>query len=677
MILFTRLMRRMTAFVLCSAALLNAQAMEPTGVKVFPIKEFFYDASQQSALDVRFLDAINARGIPSLSNGLATSLNTAFAGKIGPLNIHTAGRTYVLSFHVTRATSYVVEKGNGNSDVVATLTASLYFTNVLTGEILTTFTDTMVGRAVIANTDDPNRIKAKLFSEQIDSIMSSLVADAAKHFKPIVVDVQIVDRVENLLILDTGFGKGIQIGDSLDGPNGELIQVVYSAEGYSVATRVLADTAKPGDIFQKVMAHPADGKAKPPAVVLAESVPKNFSSEYVKQIFSDAVGGRAPFGMVQVNVGFGKLLKAVMQDSSVSLSSTDLAKRRPPDLFIRLRVADPIIYEAGTNLDFKKVRHYETVAFADVVDTTGRVNFSAIGKDVINDDISRNIGPGFDERREVSVKNALLNLAENLAKLGDVRREQTPITSATSAEVYISGAGKVFSQNQKGFLLHKLKVQFGKDSRSIWVPTTEAFVDATEDGSKVRLSLGLPLTGVDTKLLPTDVFEVERLGITPRSAYAMEVCGPSESLGTVLTPSLMDFTSHAVGNQMPGMLYVRQVTNLADELIGQQTNFVSSVKWKFPKIELCVQPVERISIAEDVCNGTQCERPITARYTLRVKTASEVLTRTTFETQFKSSGFYKQSTPAAQIQKLIYADLVDEAQVLLDKAANKITFVKQ
>ncbi len=669
-------MRRLVLLLACAGALLDAHALEAKGVKVFPVKDFFFDSSAQSVLDAQFLEAVKARGTLSLAKGVGATLHTAFAGKIGPLDIHTVGRTFVVSFHVARATSYVVDKGNGNSDVVATVTASLYFTNVLTGEILTTFSDTVVGRAVIANTDDVKRTKAGLFSAQIDAVMQGLAADAAQHFNPVTVDTHVVDVIGNQLVLDAGFAKGIQIGDSLDGLGGELIQVVYSAETYSLATRVLADTAKPGDTFQRIMAHASDGRVKPPAVVLAESVPAKYAPEYVTQIFTDALGGKAPFSMVQVNTGFGNMLRSLMQDNSVNLSASDLAKKRPPELFVRLRVAEPILYEAGTNLDFKKVRHYETVAFADVVDTSGRVNFSAIGKDVINDDISSNIGPGFDERREVSVKNALLNLAEQLGKLGDVRREQTAITNASTSEATISSAGKVFSQQQKGFLLHKFKVQFGKDSRLLWIPVTEAYVDGTEEGNKVRLSFGAPVIQGETKLLAADVFEVERLGVTPRSANTMEVCGPSESLGSILTPSLMDFTSQAMGHQMPGMLYVPSIKGRADELIGPGNNFASNVKWKFPAIGFCIQPVERVNAADDVCTGAQCERPLTARYTLRVKAGNEVLTRTTFETQFKSTGFYKQSTPASQIQKLINADLIDEAQVLLDKAADKITFVK-
>jgi hypothetical protein len=44
-----------------------------------------------------------------------------------------------------------------------------------------------------------------------------------------------------------------------------------------------------------------------------------------------------------------------------------------------------------------------------------------------------------------------------------------------------------------------------------------------------------------------------------------------------------------------------------------------------------------------------------------------------FEVQFKSTGFYKQ-TAGETLNRLIEADVVDEAQVLLLKAAEKIVF---
>lgn len=666
--MFTRMHR---AAVIASVLLTNPTVWAANEAKVFPVQAFFRDDSSASTLDPRFLSKVESLGIARLSEKVYTSLNTALKSKIGVLNNQTAGRTFAVSFHVTRASSYLVDKGNGNSDLVASLTASLYFTNVLTGEILTNITNSVVGRAVISNSSKINDEKDNLFGEQLDKLMSELINDAATKFNPSVIDIKITDRVGKLLILDAGYGKGIQVGDSLNDSSDQLIEVIYAAEGYSVAQPILADNVGSGAVFQKYMSHAADGKVKPRTVVLVEALPDKFSKEYITQIFSDAVGGRAPLSMIQVNPGFSSLLRTVVQQASLSLHDT--ARRKTPELFIRLRVAEPIIYEAGTNLDFKTVRHYETLAFADIVDTSGRVNFSAIGKDVINDDITRNIGPGITERREISVKNALIDLANQMAKLSELRREQTEVLASANGDVHIASVGKIFSPKQKGVILHRAKVQLGKAGQQVWIPTTEASVESVEDPNQVRLGLGLPFNQESEKLNSGDVFEVQRLGVTPRTAQTILVCGPSESLGTVLTPNLIDLVSHALGSKMPGMLYAPSVVESANNLIGPVTGFASKVAWKMPLPGMCVQPVERVNASDDVCTN-QCERPITARYTLRVKAGDTVVSRTGFEIQFKSTGFYKQSTKTEQLKRLIDADLVDEAQAMIEKAADQITF---
>jgi hypothetical protein len=336
-------------------------------------------------------------------------------------------------------------------------------------------------------------------------------------------------------------------------------------------------------------------------------------------------------------------------------------------------VAEPIIYEAGTNLDFKTVRHYETLAFADVVDTSGRVNFSAIGKDVINDEITRNIGPGITERREVSVKNALTDLANQVAKLSDLKRDHTDVRSGANGEVYVSGAGKQFSLMEKGVILHKTKVQLGNKVQQVWIPIAVASVEAVEDPNQQQLGL-LYSFGVNSeKLNAGDVFEVQRLGAIPRSIKTYIICGPIESLGTEVTPSLVDLANHALGTKMPGMLYAPTVIESANNLIGPATGFSSKVKWTMPQPSMCVQPVERVTVGEDVCTA-QCERPITARYTLRVKSGIDIVSRTGLEIKFQSTGFYAQNTKSDQVKQLINADLIDEAQVLLEKVASNIYF---
>jgi hypothetical protein len=637
--------------------------------RVFPVKAFFYDDTKDSKLDSRFRDQVKATTQVVLAAKVHQALEQQLKEKVGELNRNTAGRTFTVSFHVTRATSFSVEKGNGNADILASVTAALYFTNVMTGEILTTISRSMVSRAVVPSNGGMDAEKNKLFTQALDTLIVDLAEAASKSFSPVVVETTVMDQVGDLLVLDAGYAKGVQSGDSLNDISGQLLEVVYAGQHYSVAQRILADKVTSGSVFHKYLSRAADGKIRPRTVVLVESLPANYSDNYIAQLFSELVGDTAPLTMVQVNPGFSDLLSKVVQQAT--LGSHDTARREIPDLFIRLRVAEPVMYEAKTNLAFETTRHYQTLAFADVVDPSGRVNFSVVGKDEISDKISSGIGAGFAERREVSIKNALTDLAQKLAELSELQRDQSEVVASTSEDAHVNSLGKTFSSKQKGVLLRKAKVRFGKDNQQLLIPVTEAFVESGGGSGQTRLGLGLPLDTKSDKVSPGDVFEIQRLGPLPRSAQAFAVCGPVESLGNINTSSFLEMTGNALGQRMPGVMYVPEIVNLAKH-IGPINNFKRSVKWDIPPVGICIQPVERVNGSEDQCS-TQCERQITARYTLRIKSGTEILSRVGFESQFKSTGFYKQIEPQ-HLKSLIDADLIDEAKTLLDKAADKVVF---
>jgi hypothetical protein len=663
-------------FSICNLLVPAALALHVSAVwaaevaKVFPVKGFFYDDAKDSKLDPGFRAHVATMKPAALADRVHQALEGSLAGKIGQLDKNTAGRTFTASFHVTRATSFSVDKGNGNSDILASVTASLYFTNITTGEILTTISRSVVSRAVVDGNADMDVEKGKLFTQALDTLIVDLAGEASKKFSPVVVETAVVDQVGDLLVLDAGYAKGFQAGDQLNSSQSQLIDVVYAAENYSIAVRVVADGVAPGSVFQKYLSQAADGKDRKRTVVLVESLPNEFSKNYIAQIFSELVGDTTPLTVVQVNPSFQKLLSTVVQQASISQDET--TQRQPPGLFIRLRVAEPIMYEVKTNLDFETIRHYETLAFADIVDTSGLVNFSVVGKDVIDDKITSNIGPGFAERREVSVKNALTDLASKLASLTEPKRVQAEVLSGTSEGANINIQGKAFQINQEGVLLRMAKVRFGSGSRQILIPSTHASVEAGEDNGQARIRFGAPFDMNSGAANPGDVFEIQRIGTPPRSAQAFAICGPSESLGTTNTPLLMEMTGLALGKRMPGMMYVPEIAGLTNGVIGQDTGFKSAVPWAIPRPGICIQPVERVNQAADQCD-TQCERPITARYTLRIKSDAGILSRVGFESQFKSTGFYKQ-TQLQHLKSLIDVDLIDEAQTLLDKAADKVSF---
>lgn len=489
---------RWIARSVCSLVLvapLLAQSAEPA--KLFPVQGFFYDSAEDSKLDPLFREFVRQQSVASLAKRVHDALVPAFGARVGRLDQRSAGNTFAVSFHITRANSFVVDKGNGNSDVVVTLTGGVYFTNVISGEILTTLSRTVISRAVVARQADLATERRGLFGQALDTLLVDLTTEAPKNFNPVIIETQLTDRLGGLLVFDAGYKQGISAGDRLEDSADNLVDIVYAAENYSVGRMVVDANLSLGSTFQKFNAHPASGKDRPRVAVVVESLPAGYGKDYIARMFSEFLGDGAPLSVVQINTGFTQLLRTVREQDGVELSAMKPAERQPPGFLIRLRVPEPVFYEAGTNLDFEKQRYYESRAFADVIDNTGRVIFSAVGVDVIKDKIVRGIGPGPDERREVLIKNALTDLGKKLAQIGEVSRDRAEIVSVSDSDYQINSQGRVYSERQQGIVLHKTSARAGKEKREILMPLFEASVKDPA-WQKTTLSLGLP---IDTSML--------------------------------------------------------------------------------------------------------------------------------------------------------------------------------
>lgn len=666
-------MRTYPRCLLSLACLVPLTTLGAQEAKVFPVRGFFYDASADSKLDPLFRQHIQTQSAAELSAQIHGALSQAFGARVGRLNQSTAGNTFAVSFHVTRANSFVVDKGNGNSDVLATVTGSIYFTNVISGEILTTLSRTVISRGVAANSADLGAERRQLFHQALDTLVKDLMQEAPKQFQPVVIEARLTDRSGELLVLDAGYRQGLAAGDSVEDSADNLIQVVYAAENYAVAKPVLASNLNLGTVFQKFSAYAASGQDRPRVAVMVEKLPEGYAKDYIARLFSELLGDAAPLSVVQINTGFTQLLQTVREQDGVELSTSQSTGRRPPSLIVRLRIPDTIYFEAGTNLNFEKVRRYETRAFADVIDNSGRIIFSTVGTDVISDKIVRGIGPGFEERREVSIKNALTDLSKKLVQIGELKRDRADIVATQGSSYQVNSHGRVYGERQPGVILRKAMARVGNDTKDVLLPTVEASVDVFTGQSLTTLKQGLPIDAGHDKVAVGDLFEVQRLGTPVRSAATLAVCGPSEKLGNTRTHALMEVSSLLLSQKMPGMLYATEAPSLTQGVIGPQSGFASSYPWNLPAVTYCIQPVERVNVGAEACTQ-QCERPIVSRYTLRVKRGDEILNRVTFESQFKSTGYYANSTAPQDINRLLDADVLDEALVVLEKAVDKISF---
>ena len=651
-------------------AMASPGALAAAEAKVYPVRGVFWDSGEGKAIDQRFMQTLD---MPKVSQQVKDALDTAFSGRTGELTQKTGAHTFAVSFHLTRMATYTARKPDGNVEIRTPVTGSIYFTNVLTGEILFTATSTNAALSLVSGKalgEAALRAEAdKLYAASLSALIEQLCKQANAGFQPRALEAKVTALHNGMLLLAGGYQQGFQSGDSLEDEQSNLIRVVYAGPDYAVAQPVLADGVQPGASFRKYVVGKIDGRLRPRATVVVDQVAPGFSQEYVAQLFSEELGQQAPLTMVQVNRNFAALLKSIAQQASLATAST--AQRDTPDLLIRLRVADPILYEARTNLGFRTVRSFEANAYAEIIDTSGRVLFTSAGHERQKIEVNN----GFDldpaARREIAIKNVLLNLAQQMGKLAEAKPDATTVARVNADGIFLPTPAKVYPQQAAGYLLRPTEFKLNGKTVKLLFPLSEA-VAARRIGNETLVATVIPL-GRD-KAVPAagDVFETLQLGVTPKSAAAFSLCGDSETLGALRTPEFENLASMALAKAMPGNYYAPDIKAIADDTVNGGTGFRSAIKWTIPAVPSCVQPVQRVDLAGEEC-GEQCQKNVTARYTMRIREGGVVGARVGLESKFKTSG-YEKSTGAEAIDALIRSDLVDEAQQLLGSIAAKLVF---
>lgn len=641
-------------------------------VSVYPIKGVFINEvhdKEQTAISAEFVKYLNDNTKSELANLVKLKLESAFESRIAQLNAQNVSSNYAISFHITRASLYKTPKADGNYEIRTPITASIFFTNVLTGEILFTVTSTFSTVANIALAEGllSESELYKLYTNSLNGLVTDLVNKAKSEFQPKVIEVKI-DKIENgLIYLSGGFKNGIQTGDNLDDENSNLIRVIYSSENYSLAQAVIAPDIKISQVFRKFILSKIDGKPRPRVSVLMENAPTGFGVDYLTELFSEELGSKAPVSMVLINKGFSTLVKTVIQQAE--LSSKLVGQRETPDLLIKLSVPEPIVTELQTNLKFKTKREFDSIVFAEVVDSSGRVLLSTSNSEKQSIDITSGLDLDPNSRKEIVLKNALIGLAEKLSNQLESKIARLKIESVINEDLIVSTDGKNYPLRQSGFLLKKASTS------NLLIPNSEGYIDAINNDRSMRIAKLLPFVKGASEIGVGDIFEMQLVGAVPHTSKTFSMCQDTVKLGDIDHPYYSIQVQDFLAKNMPGVFFDPSLPKLADDFISPFTGFSKKIDWKIIKPEFCVEPVHRIDFVEMACTEF-CQSSINLRLTLRVKKDGDILNKYGLEKKMKSSGYVK-GEKESTLKNLLSMDIAEEAAPLLDSITSKLNFNTQ
>jgi len=537
--------------------------------------------------------------------GLQNSFPDQIVANISQKTKH---RTYVASLEVIRASKYVVNK-DSTAEIFLPVTLSLKLTNILSGEVIYSDSATLSQPIKVLSSElDSVATKAEIekkFQSTLLTLTQQVTKDLKSKFKVTEIQTNVIDSWKSYLVLDKGFNQGIAKGDELSSVDGDLIRIVHADSDYAVAIPVLMlNKAK---TFSKISTNTRQALNKPKALVVDVLTYQGESKDLVEQIFSDAGGEKASFTLTPVNKRYSALAQSIAEQTELA-QAEDINQRELPEFFIRINVMPAIAYEQAVGkMTQQQVVHSEV--FAEMIDRSGRVIFSAHATDEIKEIISQGMGFSLEARKEISLKNALIQLGQKFQKGIQFTRSDLKVSGSSQQNINIEDKGERLSVGMKVHVYNQQKVA----QRNVLIPTWEATV-IERNGSQVKAQLDFPVS--DNDRLPVhsgDVILVDSNAAVGDSKLARVFCPNmhTEQVGEIPFYGFGPLIYHAFSSESKRPFYAtgsgfRGQTALKDAVIQltENSGFKKNLDLKFylPRDE-CLQPVFKIQVKE---NSIKC-----------------------------------------------------------------------
>lgn len=476
---------------------------------VFGLDDSCRQQDKNSAIDCLFHEAVKSPEYrEELRALLLAQVTAAFPSYITDnITSKTRNQTWVVSTEVVRASRYTVTKAS-TVEVFLPITVSLKITNILSGEVLFSRSHTEIQPtsflAADLEAEQTKEVIRQQYQKLLKSSLEGVIRQASQSFQPAQISTKVQKVWKGYLILDKGLDAGIGNNDELIQSEGSSIRVIHAEANYAVAIPILGKDIRKEMVFEKIATSTRNAVRKPKALLADVSVPTGASANLVEQLFSDNLG-EAAFSLIPVNARFSQLSQAISQETDLSqdsIAGLDTGKSansnfRPlPELFLRISVAEPLVYSIASATGDTLHRVVESRVYGDMLDNTGRVVFATQAKDRIEEKIPKGIGFDNESRVEVVTKNALLDLAKQFSsnikfnrfslKVNDTKEDTFDVLDA-SGQLQTGAAIKVFRQVQA-------------DDIDALIPLWEARVEQ-RNGDVAVARLLLPINSVPEQTL--------------------------------------------------------------------------------------------------------------------------------------------------------------------------------
>lgn len=442
-------------------------------IQVYPVQALF--VSDKAKENEQFRKAISSDNLGTdrkyAVSRFLDEFKKQFPNYASTINDRNKYSTFAVFLQIPRVSQYKIVKSDTLVDLYLPMTMTVSFANMGTGEVLYTYTYTYYSKreATFASLKDET-VTSELYRETFDSLLQKVILNAKENFKPFTVSAVIKKEWQGLYLLDKGDSQGVIKGDTLVGPGGLPLTVVYAAGKYSVAQPIMGEP-KIGMAFTKLSNGNMDEMKKPKVMLMPGVAVKNGTNlpeQMIYQLFTNALGKNAAFSLISIDKGFYDVQRVVTQETGLTQAVTQ--QRELPEYYLRLQFNGPVSATLISNKADVTYDEHSVRACGDFLDRSGRVLYGKCVDEKISDEIVRGIRFLKEDREEVVVKNVIIKLADDFIQAVKFKRFELPINDSVGDSVTIKDKAGLLAIGDNGYVFSNIGKIDGIDG-DVHMPT--------------------------------------------------------------------------------------------------------------------------------------------------------------------------------------------------------------
>lgn len=609
---------------LCAGLSCLAQAAGPALYPVRQLIGYGGDATQKKLLDPLFVAALESRGAAHYVQLWQDEFARQFAERAATtIDGRNRLKTFAASLQLTRASHYQVPGLDGTVTHFLPLTLALHISNPLTGEVVYSTSKTRYELFKVMQDSEPDAVRQQaisLYQANVQQVIKSLVAEAARNFRPLEVSATLTQTWQGLYVLDRGQDAGLAAGDDVQDASGNLLKLVHAGRSYAVAEPVLVGKLDKGTRFSRYVTMSVNDIRKPRLLILPDAAREDGGDDVVNELFAQLLPAQTAFSLMPVNRNHQQVLDALARDTDIGQSVVK-QNRALPDFFIRLHTAPRLIYELPTNSATVVHRLYEASAFGEVLDASGRVVFASSASSRIDDEVVN--GSGFDmaAREQILLKNVLQELADRFGREVNFRSISASVTRVDGEQVWVEDSAAAL---EPGMPVRIFRTLDSRSGEAVQVPIWEGRVQSRA-GNTALVQLVLPQTSALRSSLPQvgDSIVSRRTGrALATDAVRVQMCaGGSQQQGDWQLPAFGLFAYYAAAEHGQLPFYTRwQETAASIDQLTRYAGFRAPVQtYKAPDTAWCLQPASKIEVLGRECTDGRCTVSFSANLALGLR----------------------------------------------------------